>query len=191
MKSMYKKYLTKVALIWAGCFVLLFFVHMLMLAPQGKSKKQIKKQLVEKQQIYESLLKATREETKIQLNEQIERLRHDLGNFVIDFEDSANLTFDISQIANEKEVASFSIKTQEKKKRRDSTIPDYEYISEDHIDVSFTSGFNQFAALLNALERNRPVVFVDRFTIARSKEGNSGHQVNMDVSVIVRKRQGS
>jgi hypothetical protein len=191
MKSIYKKYLTKVALIWAGCFVLLFFVHMLMLAPQRKSKKQIEKQLVEKQQIYESLLKATREETKIQLNEQIERLQHDLGNFVIDFEDSANLTFDISQIANQKEVASFSIKTQEKDKRRDSTIPDYEYISEDHIDISFTSGFNQFAALLNALERNRPVVFVNRFTIARAKEDNSGHQVNMDVSVFVRKRQGS
>jgi len=191
MKSIYKKYLTKVALIWAGCFVLLFFVHTLMLAPQRKSKKQIEKQLVEKQQIYESLLKATREETKIQLNEQIERLQHDLGNFVIDFEDSANLTFDISQIANQKEVASFSIKTKEKDKRRDSTIPDYQYISEDHIDISFTSGFNQFAALLNALERNRPVVLVDRFTIARSKDGSSGHQVNMDVSVFVRKRQGS
>ncbi|MHC4570932.1 MAG: hypothetical protein ACYS0C_02490 [Planctomycetota bacterium] len=190
MSSIYKKYIMKAALIWAGCFVLLVFVYMLMLAPQKKSKNQIEKQLDEKQQMYESVLKATQEETKIQLKEQIERLQNDLGNFVIDFEDSANLTFDISQIANEKEAASFSIKAQKKDKRRDSKTPDYDYISEDRIDIKFTSGFNQFAAFLNALERNRPVVFIDKFTIARSKEGKSDHQVSMDVAVFVRKRQG-
>lgn len=189
MDPIYKKYFIKVALIWAGCFVLFLFVNMLVLSPQKKSKKQIEKKLAEKEQMYESVLKATQEETKIQLNEQIERLQNSLRDFVIDFEDSANLTFDISRIANEKEIASFSIKTKDKEKRGGSAIPDYDYMFENHIDVKFTGGFNQFAGLLNALERHRPVVFVDKFVIARSKESNLGHEVRMDLAVFVRKQQ--
>ena len=189
MDPIYKKYFIKVALIWAGCFVLFLFVHMLVLSPQKKSKKQIENQLAEKKRMYESVLKAAQEETQIQLNEQIERLQSSLRDFVIDFEDSANLTFDISRIANEKEVASFSIKTKDKEKRGSSAIPDYDYMFENHIDVKFTGGFNQFAGLLNALERHRPVVFVDKFVIARSKGGNLGHEVRMDLAVFVRKRQ--
>lgn len=188
MKPIYKKYLTKTVLIWAGCFVLFFLVHLLVLAPQKRSRKLVEKQLAEKKQMYDSVLKTTRKETKIQLNEQIEHLRNSLKDFVIDYEDSANLTFDISQIANEKKVTSFSIKNKDKKNHRDSATPDYNYICENHIDVSFTAGFNQFAALLNALERYRPVVFVDKFIITRPKHDHLARQVNMDLAVFVRKR---
>lgn len=191
MKPAYRKYFTKVALIWAGCFVLLFFVHMLMLAPQKDSKERFEKQLAGKKQIYNSALKAAQKETKIQLNEQIEHLRNRLKNFVIDFEDSANLTFDISRIANEKEVTAFSIETKDDGGRSTATS-DYNHISENRIDISFfMADFNQFAALLNALERHRPVIFVDRFAITRSGRGSSDHQVNMSLAVFVRKKQDS
>jgi hypothetical protein len=191
MKSVYGKYFTKVALIWTGCFILFFFVYMLMLAPQKNSKEQLKKQLEEKKQMYNSALKATQKETQIQLNEQIEHLRNKLKDFVIDFEDSADLTFDISQIANAKEVASFSVETNRKDNSRDPAMSD-KYIFESHIDISFfTADFNQFAALLNALERHRPVIFVDRFAITRSSKSSSDRQVNMSLAVLVRKIQDS
>jgi hypothetical protein len=191
MKSVYGKYFTKVALIWTGCFILFFFVYMLMLAPQKNSKEQLKKQLEEKKQMYNSALKATQKETQIQLNEQIEHLRNKLKDFVIDFEDSADLTFDISQIANAKEVASFSVETNRKDNSRDPAMSD-KYIFESHIDISFfTADFNQFAALLNALERHRPVIFVDRFAITRSYKSGSDRQVNMSLAVFVRKIQDS
>ncbi len=191
MKSVYREYFTKVALIWTGCFILFFFVYMLMLAPQKNSKEQLKKQLEEKKQMYNSALKATQKETQIQLNEQIEHLRNRLKDFVIDFEDSADLTFDISQIASAKEVTSFSVETNRKDNSRDPTMSD-KYIFESHIDISFlTADFNQFAALLNALERHRPVIFVDRFAITRSDKSSSGRQVNMGLAVFVRKIQDS
>ena len=189
MKSIYRKYFTTVALIWTGCFVLLFFVYMLVLAPQKNTKKQVEEQLAEKEQIYNSAQKAQQEETKIRLNEQIERLRNSLKEFVIDFEDSANLIFDIRQIASEKEVASFSVRT--KNDRAGSAIPNCNYICENHVEISFNADFNQFAALLNALERHQPVVFVDRFTITRSDRDDSGHEVDMKLAVFVRKRQDS
>jgi len=190
MKSVYKKYFTKAALVWAGCFVLFFFVYTLMLAPQKNSKEQLEKQLAEKKQICDSALKTAQKETKTQLDEQLEHLRNRLKNFVIDFEDSANLTFDISQIANKKEVASFSIETK-KDSSRGPAMSD-NYISESCIDISFlTASFNQFAALLNALERHRPVIFVDKFAITRSDKGSSEHQVKMNLAVFVRKMRDS
>jgi Tfp pilus assembly protein PilO len=190
MKSIYQKYLIKVALIWAGCFVPLFILHMVMLSPQKSLKRGLEKQLAEKEQLYNSAFRLSQKEAKIQLSKEIEELQDQLQNFVIDFEDSANLTFDISQIANEKKVGSFSIKTKED--RSDSKLPDCEHLSEDDIEIRFTTGnFNQFATFLNALERHRPVVFVDKFTISQSTQNEEGHKVNMSLSVFVKKRRDS
>jgi len=188
--KIYKKYFTIAALIWAGCFVPILFAYILVVKPQKDNKKRLESKLAERKQMHESALKAAQEETKIQLNEQIERLRDRLEDFVIDSEDSANLTFDVSQIASEKKIASFSI-TSSEDRRKVSAIPNCNYIRENKIDVDFTAGFNQFAIFLNALERHRPAIFVDRFTITRSERGDSGPKVSMDLVVLVGKQQDS
>lgn len=186
--KIYRRYLTTAALIWAACFTLLFFIYVLVLGPQKGNQKQVENKLTERKQMYESALKATQEETKIQLNGQIERLQDRLRDFVIDFEDSANLTFDISRIAGEKRLASFSIKSRDNNEL--SAIPNCDQICENHIDISFTAGFRQFATFLNTLERHRPVLFVDRFTVI-SGRGDSDPQVNVNLVVFIRKRQES
>ncbi len=191
MEPIYKKYFTKVALAWMSCFVLFFFAYMFVLAPQKNSKEQLRKQLEEQKQVYDSALKATQKETQVQLNEQIKQLRNKLEDLVVDSNDSTDLTFYVSQIANAKDVASFSIETSKRDSIKDPTMPD-KYIFENHIDISFlTANFNQFAAFLNALERHRPVIFVDRFAITRSSKGGSERQVNMSLVVFVRKIQDS
>jgi len=188
MKSIYRKYLTTVALIWAGCFVLFLVVFILVLSPQRKCEKQITKQLAEKKQVYESALGASKEKTKAQYNELLERLRNELRSFAVDLENSAGLTFEVSQIAKEKEVGAFSIKG--KDNRGGSELPDCKYICEDYLNISFTGSFNQFATFLNALERHQPVVFIDGFSIERSEENKSGHKVSMNLAVFAKKRQG-
>jgi Tfp pilus assembly protein PilO len=191
MKAVYKKYFTKVALAWMGCFALFFLAYMFVLVPQRNSKEQFAKQLEEKKQIYDSAIKATQKETQVQLNKQIEQLRDRLKDLVVDSNDATDLTFYISQIANTKEVTSFSIETSKRSESRDPTRPD-KYIFESHIDISFlTADFNQFAAFLNAMERHRPVIFVDRFAITHSSKGGSERQVNMSLAVFVRKIQDS
>ena len=71
MKAIYQKYLTKVALIWLGCFVLLFIMHMMFLSPQKSLKQELEKQLAEKEQVYNSAFRMSQEETKVQLRNQI------------------------------------------------------------------------------------------------------------------------
>jgi len=68
-------------------------------------------------------------------------------------------------------------------------MPDCDYIYENYIDISFNAGFSQFAALLNALERHWPVVFVDKFTITRSRQDNLERPVTMNLTVFVKKKQ--
>jgi Tfp pilus assembly protein PilO len=183
----YKKYFTIAGLIWAVCFVLFLLVYMLVLGPQKNNKKLIESKLAEKKQVYQSALKAAQKETKTQLNEQIENLQNRLKDFVADFEDSANLTFQISQIADEKKITSFNIKG------KDNLVlsgqPDSKYISENHIAISFIGGFNQFATFLSALERHRPVLLVDKFTITRSGQDDAAFRVNLNVAAFVRKQQ--
>lgn len=182
----HRKYLTTAGVIWAGCLVVFLIVYVLILGPQRNYDKRVESELAEKKQVYEFAVKAAQEETKIRLNEQIESLQSRLGDFVIDFEGSANLTFDISQIASEKKIVSFSIKNKDNKGL--VAIPDCSYIFENQININFTGGFNQFAVFLNALERHRPVIFVDEFTISRS-QNDSGYKVSLDVVALVKKQQ--
>jgi Tfp pilus assembly protein PilO len=187
-KAVYIPYLKIAGIVWAACFVILMLAYVLILKPRVNSTKLIESRLTEKKQIYESALRAAQKETRIQLNEQIGRLQNRMKDFVADFEDSANLTFEISQIANEKKVASFSIKGKENLVL--SGKPERKHISENRIVISFNGGFNQFATFLNALERHRPALFVDKFTITRSGQDDSVYRVNLNVAAFVRKQQG-
>ena len=187
MKPVYKKYCKKIALFWAGSFMLLLLVYMLITAPQKKRRELLEQQLAQKQQLYNSVLLASQEKMRSRLNAEIERLQNSLTSFVIDPENAANITFDISQIASEKKVNSFSIKP--KQKNRNLTMPNCNYITENYIDISFTGSFRQFATFLNALERHQPVIFVDDFTITRSNKNDSAHQINMSLAFFVKKQQ--
>jgi hypothetical protein len=186
--KLYKKYFTTIALIWAACFTVFLFCYLLLLAPQSSSKKLIESKLSDKKQRHESIMKVAQEENRTRTEEEIERLRSKVKDFVIDFEDSANLTFDISQIAGEKRVTDFSIKSKETGAM--TPIPNCKYLCEGRVEISFTSQFNQFAVFLNALERYRPVVFVDGFTISRStQQQKPGCQAALKVATFVRKQQ--
>jgi hypothetical protein len=186
MNPLYKKYLTTVTLVWTGCFVVLLLVNTLALAPQREIKRRVAKELAEKKQVYETVLKLSQQDSQLKLKEQTEHLKDSLSDFILTSDSSADLTFDISRIAGEKKVASFGIKARDK--TENAAIPNCDYVSENRIDVTFTSGFAQFAAFLNALERHQPVIFVDKFAITRSDENNSGHQVTMELAVLARKQ---
>ncbi len=189
MSPAYKKYFKTIALIWTGCFVSFLMVCTIVLLPDAKNKKNTEKQLTEKKQLYEFAQKAAQEQTRTRLNKELEELRSSLKDFAINFGDSANLIFDISQIANRKKVASFSIEVKDAPQGPGGA--DLKYICENYIDVSFITSWSQFATFLNALERNRPVVFVDKFTIARSKKNSSTHKASMNLTIFVRKKQDS
>jgi hypothetical protein len=182
-----KKSLKILAITWIGSLVLSVLVYMLVLEPQNRSRKNLESKLVEQRQGYELARKAAMEETRARLTEQIDTLRNKLKTFVIDSQDVANLTFDISRIAQEKKVASLSV--EHKYKADVSEEEDSKNISEKHIDISFITDFSQFFAFLNALERHQPVLFINQFTLSQLSQNKSAYQVTIDVAALVKKQQ--
>lgn len=191
----YKTYLTRAAMIWMVSLVLCILAYVIMLRPQNSSQRRLENTLAEQKQLYASARRAAQEETKIQLNEQIEHLRDQLRTFAIDLEQLTDLTFDISQMANQENLASFSVTTRGIKRSagRRSVVAGKEsetsHIRENHIDIKFTAGFHQFATFVNALERHRPVLFINEFNISRSNQNDVVFQVTLDVAAFVRKQQ--
>lgn len=183
----HKKYLMKGAIAWAVCLVLFLLAYMVALRPQNLKRKHLDGILVEKKQSFEAAQTAAQESTQAQLREQIRQLQERLHDFVIDLEDSANLTFDIGQIATERNVTAFSVKS--KTTRAVPTTDEPKHISENHIDISFIAGFHQFATFVNSLERHRPVLFVNGFTITKSNKNSSVYEVTLDVAAFVKKQQ--
>ncbi len=182
-----KKYLKILAVIWIVTLVLSVLAYMFAIGPQNRSRKNLESKLAEQKQLCELAQKAAQEETRIRLTEQVDNLRDRLKTFIIDFEDAANLTFDISRIAQEKNVVSLNV--EHKSNRVAPEEDNSKNISERHIDVSFTTGFNQFAAFLNAIERHQPVLFVNQLTLIRSNQGKSSYQIKMDVAALVKKQK--
>jgi len=185
----YKKYFVTLALVWAGCLVLFLLVYFLLLSPQAAAMSRVEQKFVQAKHTNEAVLLASKPETKTKLARELGQLQDQLGNFVTDFDNSSNLTFDIGRIASEKQLGSFTVKTVDS--RRNANDNDNEYLLENKVQISFEGSFTQFAAFLNALERHHPVLFVDSFKIVRSLQENSPHKVDMDIAVFVRRRQES
>ncbi len=188
MKKVFREYLTTLGLIWLGCLIVFIFAYMLLIKPQSRFKQNLLKKLEEKKQDYIAASEASNEEIRKKLVLDVEQLENQLREYVADASSSANLTFDVSRIANKNNVLSFSIKSKNNKGTFD--LPQCKLIGENRMDVSFGSDFRQFARFLNALERHEPVVFVDSFSISKGNRTEEENKVDMSLSVFVEKEKG-
>ena len=185
MKSIYRKYFKIGILFWAICFIALLLSYLLVLAPQERLRRMTESKLADTKRLAQSARDAAEERNKNLLLEQLSNSGDRLQDFVVEQEDAANLTFDIGRISSEVKLNSFSsIFT-----GSDGTIKtdNYKHIIARQISVNFNSSFNKFAIFLNRLERSRPVIFIDTFSITRSAESDSGHKVDMKLAVLVGK----
>lgn len=185
MKSIYRKYFKIGIIFWAVCFLVLLLGYLLVLAPQERLHHMTESKLADTKLLAQSAKEAAEEKNKNLLLEQISNSDNRLKDFVVEQEKSADLTFDIDRIKNEVGLDFFSsnFTGSEGTVKTDS----YKHITARQISVNFKSSFNKFAFFLNALERSRPVFFIDTFSITRSGESDSGHSVDMKLAVLVGK----
>jgi len=185
MKSIYRKYFKIGIIFWAFCFIILLLSYLFVLAPQESLRRITERKLADTKNLAQSAREAAEEKNKNLLLEQLSNSGKRLKDFVIEQENSANLTFDIGRISSEVKLDSFSSNFT----GGEGTIKtdNYKHIIARQISVNFNSSFNKFAVFLNALERSRPVFFIDTFSITRSAESDSGHKVDMKLAVLVGK----
>jgi Tfp pilus assembly protein PilO len=174
------------ALVWTVCLVVFAAVYLFVISPRLKVKEKLVKEATAKRQLYETAVDAANEESKKKLAGEVDQMKSRLSEYITEFDDSANVTFEIGRIASEKQLGSFTVKTTDQAKNSDQLAS--KNIQENLIQISFESDFRQFAMFLNTLERHHPVVFVDRFKLSRGGVSGAGNSVDMDLSIFVRKR---
>ena len=185
MKPIYRKYFKIGIIFWAFCFIILLLSYLFVLAPQENLRHMTERKLADAKLLAQSAREAAEEENKNLLIEKLSNSSDRLKAFVIEQENAPNLTFEIGRISSEVKLNSFSsiFTGSEGTVKTDN----YKHIIAKQISVNFNSSFNKFAVFLNALERSRPVVFIDTFSITRSGESGSGHKVDMKLAVLVGK----
>ncbi|HLB72727.1 MAG TPA: hypothetical protein VJJ98_01795 [Sedimentisphaerales bacterium] len=186
MKSNRKRYYTTIGLVWAACAILLFFVYLLVLRPQNEERRSMANQLANEIKAHDAAVKAQEHEAQDALRTQLQNLQTELKVFAIDSGESANLTFDISQLASQRQIEAFSIKSRDARSISDSS--EFTHVGENYFDVGFVCGFSQFAGFLSALERHEPAMLVDEFAITRSEESEKGHHAKLNLAVLVVKK---
>ncbi|HBG28256.1 MAG: hypothetical protein A2Y10_09685 [Planctomycetes bacterium GWF2_41_51] len=183
MKTKNQNYFRGIFFIWVLCFFLLLAVYLLILRPAQQNSRLLEKRLAEKKQIYDMIIQTEQKQTMNLMRQELDNRKEGLNKYVIEPKKMSDLIFNISQIANEKKVDSFNIKGIETGKSSSSSKS--KYITEDYIDVSFETSFINFASILNSLERNAPIVFIDKFSIIRGDDKPAAGKVKMNLAVFV------
>lgn len=183
MNSIYRRYFKAGIIFWAICFIILLLAYLFVLAPQEKIRNMTDRKLDDTKNLAQSAREAAQEKNRTKLIELLTNSGNVLKEFVVDQENASNLTLDIGRISSDVNLNAFSsiFSTGEGATKTD----DYKYVTQRQISVNFNSSFNKFAVFLNTLERRRPVIFVDTFSITRSAESDSGHKVDMKLAVLV------
>jgi hypothetical protein len=187
MRPVYKKHLMTMGLIWAISLLLLSLAYVFMIVPQGKKLKAVNDGVVDRRQQYQLAKEAGADDIMVEWQSELEKLKNRFTEFVTDFEDSSNLSFAISRILNN--IGAISSASIESPPQSYSEISGSEHLAQISTKIQFTATFNQFALVINSLERHKPVFFIDSFSISRSKgpELKTSHEVSMNLTSLVRK----
>ncbi len=179
------KYLLSIVTVWGSCLVIAIGFHLFVLAPQMRGVKALEVELAEVRELHKKATEAAKQDNQIRLGQTVEDLHNRVSDFVLRLEASPDLAFEIAESANRTGVKSFAMRP--RNKQRLETVANCDLIGEKRIDVSFTSRFHSFATLLNAMERHRPVLFVETFAINRPRTQSSEPQASMELAVLMEK----
>ena len=182
-----RKYIITAASVCVGGLALLGLLHLFVVGPKVAVADELENQISAKKAEYKTVTEIANSSAKEALERKFKTVCDRFDSFVIEHSGVGSLALDIKQIAGEISVEDFSSKN--KTIRSYEKIGRRERIEAGRILVKFKGSFVQFAEFVNKLERNKPVVLVDTFTIARSINAESKHSFSMALVFFVKKRQ--
>lgn len=187
LKTKLSRYTLSAIAIWALCAVLTAAGYGLFYAPKNAEVTRLKSQYGQIQDELDHAQAAAQPDTRMTLQQQFEEKEQLIGCFSTEQNAETELVFEIGQIASELGLREFSSKQEDQQTH--PTVKDG--LEEEWLSVEFYSTFEQFAQFINRLERNCPVVFVEKVFLRRSKEGvdGKGHDVSLMLSFLIEKEK--
>jgi hypothetical protein len=182
-KSLLQKYGLAVAGVWGVWLAISVLLYLLILGPQGRLMATLQQTMQTATEDHELAQKAHRPETKLHIQERMEKATQNLNQFMIGADAASKLTVLISQLAAQQSLADFSVKTRELPPTFDD--PKKSGITEAWLELTFSGPFNQCAAYINALERNKPVIFIESAEIQRNAQTTENPTVRLLISYLI------
>jgi len=182
-----KKYIISAASVCIGGLALLGLLHLFVIEPKVALADELENQILAKKAEYKTVTEIADSSAKEALEQKFKTVCDRFDSFVVKNNGVSSLALHIKQIAGEIGVEDFSSKN--KTIRSYEKIGRHERIEAGRILVDFKGSFAQFAEFVNKLERNKPVVFVDTFTIKRAIDSKSKHSFSMVLIFFVKKKQ--
>jgi hypothetical protein len=173
--------------VWVPCFTLAAVAGLFVLGPQSRRVQDLDAQLAAERRLYNLALVAANPEAQGRLTAAVDKLNRRVFDFAVSWEGADTLALGIVQVANQMGLGSFSMRP--RGRQEFEPAPSCDYLGEKQIDVTFTASFPAFAAFMNAMERYRPVLFVETFTILRPQLQSSEPQANLQLVLLVEKPQ--
>ena len=183
------KFILMIVATWVPCIALGVAFYLFALEPQMQRVNALEMELTDARRLYSRATEAARPENQRRLSQETQKLNERVGDFVLLPETAPDLAFEIAELASRTEVESFTMKPQDRAGLE--AVPNCEKVGERLINVAFASHFHQFATLLNALERHRPVLFVETFAITRPRQEAEKPRIDMQLAVLVEKSRSS
>jgi hypothetical protein len=186
MKKLSKR-LRILLLVWVPSLVLAGLADLLVLSPQGRQMRNLETRLQEQKRICELAQAAANPQTQARLTKLVDGLNQRVARFAVPWEGTENLAMGIVQVANQVGLGSFSMRP--RGRQEFEPAPHCDCLGEKQIDVTFAASFPAFATFLNAMERYRPMLFIENFTILRGQLQSGQPQINMQLVLFVEKPQ--
>ena len=183
MKASEKHLIVKVAVIWGLCAFAVIAFYMGVVFPAQRSARQVSGRLDEITSRYEEAGEFVRGRRLEKMQRQIVLLRAELETYLVSRDAARDNASAISRIAERTGIKGYSTRY-----RNSSLIAELDnclHVGASWIDISWKGDFEQFARLINELERHRPVVFVDGFLISRPNNQAEGCQIELSLVILV------
>ena len=184
MKASVKHLIVKVAVVWDICALALMVFYMGVVFPAQRSARQVNRRLDEITGRYEEACEFVRGKHLEEMRRQVDLLRAELGKYLVSRDEARDNASGISRIAEQAGIKGYSTRY-----RNSSLIEELDnclHVGASCVNISWTGDFEQFARLVNELERHRPVVFVDGFLISRpDNPAAEGCQIELSLVILV------
>ncbi|MBN1125857.1 MAG: hypothetical protein JXA82_12680 [Sedimentisphaerales bacterium] len=168
-------------------FALLAGGYFLTMHPQKQKLDALKMQLSETNERLSEIRQARSPQTMQRLQDRLEGIRDRLSDFVVSLDSAATLNFQIGQLANELELQNL---TSERKEGLSQNVLDgCKHLGEVWLELDFETNFPQFADFINLLERNRPIVFVEKFKIEHKAQNPKIKDVQLTLCFFIESKE--
>ena len=184
MKPFHKKFLVIWALAWGTSLPLLVTIHILLITPQKEKLEILNNELAEKEQQHNTAEIAHDTETRTQLSRETERLNKKLAEYVVEYDDLSKVNFSVKKLAYEAGLRNFDISLVNPELYQ--SIANCYRIGSMNVRLSFNSTFNELARFINTLERHKPIIFVEEFSVEQPSGTETELQMRMNFSTFVR-----